>query len=225
MRRFVCVAIALALAFLLAVTVTAFAAETTDYQGTYVGSVRTSTNSEFGAWVQVYDLGNGRLKLVVKVGSAPTLPLWPKVQWNGPDSFTITTSVYVPGLGKPLVDGSGSATFVKAGNVWTVSGSGSGEALGKSGTATGAGTKVSSEFTEPDLSAGSAATTAVSPGGPVDKALVGVAVAEKQPEVTDGEKVAAGGMGAAAVIAALILCMAMGASMSGSEFADLLLAE
>ncbi len=233
MRRFVCVAIALALAFSLAITVTAFAAEATDYQGTYVGSVRTSTNSEFGAWVQVYDLGNGRLKLVVKVGSGPTLPLWPKVQWNGPDSFTVSATVYVPnplggflgGDDKPLVDGSGTATFVRSGSGWTVTGNGSGEALGTPGSATGAGTKVSDDFVAPVLSSGAATTTAAAPASPVDKILVGVAVAEKQPEVTDGEKAAAGGMSAAAVIAALILCMALGASMSGSEFADLLLAK
>ncbi len=117
MRRFVCVAIALALAFLLAITVTAFAAETTDYQGTYVGSVRTSTNSEFGAWVQVYDLGNGRLKFVVKVGSGPTLPLWPKVPVER-SGFVHDRDERLRALAswgyKPLVDGSGSATFVKS---------------------------------------------------------------------------------------------------------------
>jgi hypothetical protein len=233
MRRFVCLAIALALAFSLAITVTAFAAEATDYQGTYVGSVRTSAGNDLGAWVQVYDLGNGRLKLIVKVGGGPKLPFEPKVTWNGPDSFTVSSTVYVPnfvggflgGDDTPLVDGSGTATFVRTGGGWSVSGNGSGEALGKSGSASGAGTKVSDDFVEPVLSSSAATTTAAAPANPVDKVLVGVAIAEKQPEVTEGEKVAAGGMSAAAVIAALILCMAIGASMSGSEFAELLLAE
>ena len=233
MRRFTCLAVALSLAFSLALAATAFAADATGYQGTYLGSVHTSANNDLAAWVQVYDLGNGRLKLVVKVGGGPALELWPKVTWNGPDSFTVAATVYVPnfvagflgGDDKPLVDGSGTATFVKSGDGWNVSGGGSGEALGKPGSATGVGTKISSDFIKPDLRAGVATTTVVGQANPVDKVLVAVAVAEKQPVVTDGDKVAAGGLSAAAIIAALIICIAIGASMSGDDFATLMLEE
>jgi hypothetical protein len=200
----------------------AFAATDTSFEGTYVGSVKTSGGNDLGAWVQVKDIGNSRVDLTIKVADNPSIPLPATVTWVSPNSFTIAPSVNVPFV----VSGDGKATFAKAGDSWNVTGDGSGSFLSWDGSASGSGKKVSSDFIEPPLAiGGSTKAEAAPPAGPADALLVGAAVTEKQPEVADAEKAGAGAMSAAAVIAALILCLAMGASMPGSEFAELLTQE
>ncbi len=204
----------------LAVAAPVFAQNPTDFEGTYVGSAATSSGSNVGVTLWVKNLGGDWIDLTVSAGDISGLPLpRQRVTWAGPDSFTISPVVKIPFV----VDGSGKATFTKASNGWNVQGEGSGSVgfLGASGSASGSGKKVSDDFvTYKVVVSDKATTTTVVPEGATAEGVL-ASMAEKQPPVSDAEKAGAALADDVAVLVGVLLCTALGASMSGAEFADM----
>ncbi len=215
----------------------AVAEEAADPTGTYLGTVTGSSGNTYEAWAQVGKSRMGWVIVTVKAGGQPSFPIPARMTWTGPDSFTIKTGVWVPGL----VSGSGSATWTKTGDEWAVTGQGSGSVMdGPEGSGTGQGARVSTEFTEPPLKAepinekkdekgggkdatgtAGAGAAGTGTGDAVASALVAAGAMGESPRVSDGGKAEAALSADVAVLAGVLLCIFLGATMSGAEFVEL----
>lgn len=234
MRRSLAVVLGGILLVCLLVPSVASAEERGDPSGTYLGTVTGSSGQTFEAWAQLGRSRFGYVTVTVKVGDKPSFPIPIHPNWTSANSFTVSPSVYVP----LLVDGSGSATWTQEGNAWTVAGQGTGSVMdGPEGSGQGQGVRATSDYIEPSLRAdpindtgggnaaggtGASGGTNVQPAADAAAdALVKAGAMEQSPQVSDGGTAEAGVSSAAAVIAGILLCIFLGASMSGSEFADL----
>lgn len=195
----------------------AYGANASDFEGTYTGTVHTSSGADLGVYLWVKDTGGGVLDITANVGDYPGIPLTTKATWVGPNSFKISPSIKVP----LLVSGAGTVTFSKSGASWTAQGQGKGTALGADGSASGSGQKVSDDFIAVNVAANApvAATTAAAAGSGGQVPIAGLG--PKQPPIAPTEKVAAALADDIAVLVGVLLCLAFGASMSGAEFADM----
>jgi hypothetical protein len=232
MRRSLTVVLGGILMACLLVPIVALAEERPDPSGTYLGTVKGSSGATFEAWAQ---LGRSRLGytiLTVKVADKPSFPIPLRPVWTSANSFTVNPTVWVPGL----VDGSGTAMWTQQGETWAVAGEGKGSVLDKpEGSGSGQGVRVSTEYITPPLKAGpidgTAGSTAATAGANAQQsadaaggALVSAGVIEQAQGGSDGGNVEAGLASGVAVIAGLLLCIFLGASMSGAEFAELWMA-
>ncbi len=206
--------------------------EQADPSGTYLGTVTGSSGKTFEAWAQYGKSRFGFVILTVQVADKSSFPIPIRPQWTSPTSFTVTKTVWIPGV----VDGSGSATWTQSGDTWTVTGQGTGSVFGgPEGSGTGQGVRISTEFIEPPLKAGplkmprgtkpaidsKTAANLKPPADAAGDALVAATAMEQSGSVSDGGKAEAGLAATAAVLAGMLLCIALGATMSGAEFAEL----
>ena len=229
MRRSLAIAIGGILLVCLLVPGVASAEERGDPSGTYLGTVTGSSGKTYEAWAQYGRSRFGFLTVTVQVADYPSIPIPIRPNWTSPTSFTVSKKVTVPFL----VDGSGSATWTQNANAWTVTGQGTGSVRGGSqGSATGQGVRISTDYIEPVLKiepisdTGKGKTAAgrkkVKPrADKVGGALVTATAMEQSPQPSDGGKAEAALASTAAMLAGILLCFFLGASMSGSEFVDL----
>lgn len=233
MRRSSAVVLGGILLLCLLVPNVAVAEDQGDPTGTYVGTVTGSGGKTFEAWAQYGRPRLGWVIVTVKVADKTSIPIIVRPKWTSANSFTVSKYLWLP----KLVDGGGSATWTQSGDTWTVAGKGTGSVFdGPEGSATGQLVRISTEFIEPPLKAepisdtgGSKETTAGAGGKVTGKpltdaagnALAGAGAMEQSPQPSDGGKAEAGLASAALVIAGVLLCIFLGASMSGSEFVDM----
>jgi len=210
----------------------ALAKEQADPSGTYLGTVTGSSGKTYEAWAQYGKSRFGFVILTVKVANKASFPIPIRPVWTSPTSFTVNKTVWIPGV----VEGSGSAAWTQSGDTWTVTGEGTGSVFGgPEGSGTGQGVRISTEFIEPPLKAKPlnmprGTKAAIDTKGAANlkpvadasgDALVAATAMGESGRTSDGGKVEAGLAAAAAVFAGVLLCMALGASMSGAEFAEL----
>ncbi len=228
MRKSLAVVLGGILLLCLLVPSVASAEEQGDPSGTYLGTVTGSSGKTFEAWAQYGRPRLGWVIVTVQVADKTSIPILVSPKWTSASSFTVSKYLWLP----KIVDGGGSATWTQTGDTWAVVGKGTGSVFeGPEGSATGQLVRISTDFIKPPLSAdpisdtskdasAAAGTDVKSPADPVGGALAAAGAMEQSPDVSDGGKAEAGLSTSVAMLAGILLCFFLGASMSGAEFLD-----
>ncbi len=140
----------LALAGVLFATLAAGSAHAADpdYQGTYAGTVTTSSGRQVPITVYAFDAGDEAELTLAAEGYHVVVPA--TESWVGEE---LVLSPTVPGIYSAVLSGNGTVTFVPEGDVWRASGGGTGTALDRySGSAEGSVERVATTM-DPDAAA------------------------------------------------------------------------